>query len=102
MRLATIGNAVPISLAIIPETDLIEVMEPQCSCDGIDQGSLGNSLGDDMAEVELQKVDASHDGLMGICVTDLDENEEDEGDEEEERGEEGKGKASAGRCPYGR
>lgn len=55
-----------------------------------------------MAEVELQKVDVSHDGVMGSCVTDLDENEEDEGDEEEEGGEEGESKASAGRCPDGR
>lgn len=54
-----------------------------------------------MAEVELQKVDASHDCPMSVCVADLDENEEDEGDEEEERGEEGENETSAGCCPDG-
>ena len=36
-----------------------------------------------MAEVELQKVKASHDCPMSPRVTDLDKNEEDEGDEKE-------------------
>lgn len=52
-----------------------------------------------MAEVELEKVDASHDCVVSVCAANLDEDEEDEGNEEEQRGEEGKGKASAGRCP---
>lgn len=55
-----------------------------------------------MAEVELQKVDASHDRLVSTRTTGLDENEEDEGDEEEVRSEKGEWKASAGRCPDGR
>ena len=55
-----------------------------------------------MAEVDFQKVDASHDCLVSPCVADLDENEEDESDEEKERGEKGEGKASAGRCPDSR
>lgn len=49
-----------------------------------------------MAKVELQKVDASHDCVVSIRVTNLDEDEEDEGDEEEEGGEERKGKSSTG------
>ena len=49
-----------------------------------------------MAQVELQKVDASHDCVVRTRVTDLDENEEDEGDEKEEGGEEGKDKSSTG------
>ena len=51
-----------------------------------------------MAQVELQKVDASHDCVVSTRVTDLDEDEEDEGDEEEDGGQEGKSQASAGRC----
>ena len=54
-----------------------------------------------MAEVELEKVDVSHDCVVSVCVANLDENEKDKGDEEEERGEEGKGTTSAGRCPDG-
>lgn len=54
-----------------------------------------------MAEVELEKVDASHDCMMSICVANLDKDEKDEGGEEEEGGEEGKDKTSAGRCPEG-
>ena len=56
-------------------------------------------MGYDMAEVEFQEVDTSHE-----CVTrisDLDDDEGDESDEKEERGEEGKGKASASCCPNG-
>lgn len=55
-----------------------------------------------MAEVELQKVDASHNCVVSICITDLDENEEDEGDKEEEGGEERKDKSSTRRRLDGR
>lgn len=44
---------------------------------------MWNSLGNDIAEVELQEVNASHDWPMSICITNLDENEECEGYEEE-------------------
>lgn len=54
-----------------------------------------------MAEVELEKVDGSHDCLVSTCIANLDKDEKDKGDKEEEGGEEGKGKASAGRCPDG-
>ena len=33
LRLATIRDAAPISLAVIPKADLIEVVKTQCSCD---------------------------------------------------------------------
>ena len=55
----------------------------------------------DVAEVDLEKVDISHDWPVGIRVTDLDENKEGEGDEKEERGEKGKSEASTGGCLKG-
>ena len=82
MGLAAIRDTIPIPLAVIPKADLIEVMKPQRSCDRIDEGSLGNSLGDDIAEVELQEVNVSHECPVSPCVTNLDENEEDEGNKE--------------------
>ena len=33
LRLATIRDAAPIPLAVIPKADLIEVVKTQCSCD---------------------------------------------------------------------
>ena len=63
---------------------------------------MGNRLGDDMAEVELQEIDISHHRSVSMRTTNLDEDKKDESNEEKERSEERKYKTSTSRCSDGR
>lgn len=86
LRLGAVCDFTSVSLAEIPQPNLVEVVQAQCAGYAVDQGRLRYGLGDYVAQVELHEVDAPHDGFRGGRVADFDEDEEDEGDEEEEGG----------------
>lgn len=70
-------------------------MQAQRPCDTVDESSVGDGAGDDMAKVELDEVDVGEDGAT-VEVANFDEDGEYHGNEEEEGGEEGEEAAVTG------
>ena len=80
----TAADLISIPLAIVPQADLVEIMQANCPSNRVDQLGLRYGLRDDVAEVELDEVDGAGDvTVVGGDVADFDEDSEDEGDQKE-------------------
>lgn len=97
--LAAIADITAITLAKVPQSNLIEIVQSECPRDRIDKGCLRHGLRYYMAQVQFQKVDAPHDGVMITCTADLDQNEKDQGEKEKEGSQKRKDEARASCCP---
>lgn len=75
-------SLVVVALAVVPQADLVEVVQAERSCNAVDQRGVWYARRDDICEVESDEVPVN--GRLG--VSDFDENEEDDGEEEEEGG----------------
>lgn len=95
LRVRAIRNALAlVALTEIPQPNLVEIVQPQCLRNGVDQGKVGHRRRDDIAEVEADEVPVAQQRLV-VCAADLQENEEDDSDEQEEGCDQGEGLA----CP---
>ena len=75
-----VGDAlVVVALAEVPQTDLVEVVEPDGAGDTVDEDGIGDGEGNDVGEIDFEEVGFAEDGLVGE-IADADEQEEDPGD----------------------
>lgn len=63
---------VHVTLAKIPQADLIKVVQPDGLGDAVDEARIGHRGRDDVGQVELEEVDALEDGFwVGVADEDL-------------------------------
>ena len=79
-----IGTRV-VSLAEIPQAHLVKIMQAQRAGYAVYQDGIGDGVGYDVAEIELEEEDCADDGEGRGNVSDFDEDEKDQSDQEEER-----------------
>lgn len=89
------GSLTIVSLAVIPQTDGVEIMQPQRLRDGIDQCGVRHRERNDVGDVDFEEIDFVE-GRVDAGVADFDEDEEDDGDEQPEGGDERPDEAGAG------
>lgn len=76
-----------IALAEIPESNLVEIMQPDRPGNTVDQKGIGNGHGDDMGQIEPHEVGLAHDGTIGD-ISDAYKQQEDPSNQIEQRPEE--------------
>lgn len=89
-----------VSLAEIPNTNLVEVVESQTPGYRVEQARVCYGNGDDLGNVELEEVGVSQDGPI-VGITDEGEDEEWYRDEVQQRGDDGGVAAGFGRGHVG-
>jgi len=70
-----------VTLAEVPQPNLVKVMETKSLGDRVDDTRVWYRLGDDVCQVEFDEVDALFDATALGCVPNLDQDHEDNGDE---------------------
>lgn len=54
-----------VPLAEIPQSNLVEVVQPNRSRNTVDEEGIGNGHGDDMRQIEFHKIRLANDGFIG-------------------------------------
>lgn len=67
-----------VTLTEVPQADLVEIVQPDRTGDGIDQDGIGHGDGDDVGEVEVEEIGVAEDRLVGD-VGNHDQHQEDPG-----------------------
>jgi hypothetical protein len=70
--------AIVITLAVIPESDLVEIMETDGTSDTVDKDCIGDGFWNDVGCVEFEEVCFAEDGFVGD-ISDHYQQEEDPG-----------------------